>query len=352
LNQDFLSQMLVRSATGQYVPLADIVEVDRRTGFRTVNRENGVALVSVTGELNQDDAARANEILDTIREVFLPKIEADLQVSYEFSGASEDEDTFLNDARLGLILSLLGIFLALAWVFGSWTRPVVVMAIIPFGLIGTIYGHWQWEVPLSMFTVVGLIGMIGIVINDSIVLVTTIDDYAKDRGIGPAIIDGVCDRLRPVLLTTLTTVLGLMPLLYETSSQAQFLKPTVITLVYGLGVGMALVLLIVPSLIAMQMDVRRLSEAARRAASARGRFGVRARGVVLPVLLLGVIVALSFAATLGSVMMTGNLGWGSAASALAALGWFAGIVLGAGVLVFVAAAIILTMRSTKRVSGA
>jgi Cu/Ag efflux pump CusA len=317
-----------------------------------VNRENGVALVSVTGELNQDDAARANEILDTIREVILPKIEADLRVSYEFSGASEDEDTFLNDARLGLMLSLLGIFLALAWVFGSWTRPVVVMAIIPFGLIGTIYGHWQWGVPLSMFTVVGLIGMIGIVINDSIVLVTTIDDYAKDRGLGPAIIDGVCDRLRPVLLTTLTTVLGLMPLLYETSSQAQFLKPTVITLVYGLGVGMALVLLIVPSLIAMQRDVRRLSEAARRAVSARGRSGARARGVVLPVLALGVMVALGFAATLGSVMATGNLAWGSAASALAALGWFAGIVLGAGVLVFVATAIMFTTRSSKRVSGA
>ena len=352
LTQDFLSQMLVRSATGQYVPLADIVEVERRTGFRTVNRENGVALVSVTGELNQDDAARANEILDTIREVILPKIEADLRVSYEFSGASEDEDTFLNDARLGLMLSLLGIFLALAWVFGSWTRPVVVMAIIPFGLVGTIYGHWQWGVPLSMFTVVGLIGMIGIVINDSIVLVTTIDDYAKDRGLGPAIIDGVCDRLRPVFLTTLTTVLGLMPLLNETSSQAQFLKPTVITLVYGLGVGMALVLLIVPSLIAMQMDVRRLSEAARRAVSARGRFGARARGVVLPVLALGVMVALGFAATLGSVMATGNLAWGSVASALAALGWFAGIVLGAGVLVFVATAIMFTTRSSKRVSGA
>ncbi|CRK75397.1 efflux RND transporter permease subunit [Nereida ignava] len=352
LTQDFLSQMLVRSATGQYVPLADIVEVERRTGFRTVNRENGVALVSVTGELNQDDAARANEILDTIREVILPKIEADLRVSYEFSGASEDEDTFLNDARLGLMLSLLGIFLALAWVFGSWTRPVVVMAIIPFGLIGTIYGHWQWGVPLSMFTVVGLIGMIGIVINDSIVLVTTVDDYAKDRGLGPAIIDGVCDRLRPVLLTTLTTVLGLMPLLYETSSQAQFLKPTVITLVYGLGVGMALVLLIVPSLIAMQMDVRRLSEAARRAVSARGRFGARARGVVLPVLALGLMVALGFAATLGSVMATGNLAWGSAASAVAALGWFAGIVLGAGVLVFVATAIMFTMRPSKKVSGA
>jgi hypothetical protein len=109
------------------------------------------------------------------------------------------------------------------------------MAIIPFGLVGTIYGHALWDVPLSMFTVVGLLGMTGIIINDSIVLVTTIDEYAEDRGLTPSIIDGAADRLRPVLLTTLTTVLGLTPLLYEQSQQAQFLKPTVITLVYGWG---------------------------------------------------------------------------------------------------------------------
>ncbi len=112
---------------------------------------------------------------------------------------------------------------------------MVVMAVIPFGLVGTIWGHALWDVPMSMFTVVGLLGMTGIIINDSIVLVTTIDEKAKDRGLIPAIIDGAADRLRAVMLTTLTTVLGLAPLLYETSSQAQFLKPTVITLVYGLG---------------------------------------------------------------------------------------------------------------------
>jgi multidrug efflux pump subunit AcrB len=89
---------------------------------------------------------------------------------------------------------------------------MVVMAIIPFGLVGTIWGHWVWDVPLSMFTVVGLLGMTGIIINDSIVLVTTIDEYAKERGTIPAIIDGAADRLRPVMLTTLTTVLGLAPL--------------------------------------------------------------------------------------------------------------------------------------------
>ena len=141
---------------------------------------------------------------------------------------------------------------------------MVVMAVIPFGLVGAIWGHYIWEVPLSMFSVVGFLGMTGIIINDSIVLITSIDEYARDRGIVPSIVDAVKDRLRPVILTTLTTVLGLTPLLYENSSQAQFLRPTVITLVYGLGFGMLLVLLVVPSLIAMQGDMKRFSTALHR----------------------------------------------------------------------------------------
>jgi multidrug efflux pump subunit AcrB len=122
-----------------------------------------------------------------------------------------------------------------------------------------------------MFTVVGLIGMTGIIINDSIVLVTTIDEKAETRGLIPAIIDGVCDRLRPVLLTTLTTVLGLAPLLYEGSADAQFLKPTVITLVYGLGFGMVIVLLVVPAILAMQQDFGSRSARCARGATAFGR---------------------------------------------------------------------------------
>ena len=114
---------------------------------------------------------------------------------------------------------------------------------------------------MSMFTIVGLIGMTGIIINDSIVLISTIDEYSKERGIIPSIIDGSVDRLRPVLLTTLTTVLGLAPLLYERSTQAQFLKPTVITLVYGLGFGLLIVLLVIPALVAMQEDIKRFRKA-------------------------------------------------------------------------------------------
>jgi predicted RND superfamily exporter protein len=128
--------------------------------------------------------------------------------------------------------------------------------------------------PLSMFSIVGLIGMAGIIINDSIVLVSTIDQYSERRGLRPAIIDGVADRFRPVLLTTLTTVLGLAPLLYEQSSQAEFLKPTVITLVFGLGFGMVLVLVVVPALLAAQTDVARAFRALQRVLR-RGPRGAR-----------------------------------------------------------------------------
>jgi len=128
-------------------------------------------------------------------------------VAYQMGGLAKQEREFMSDAAVGFGLCLIGIYLALAWIFSSWTRPIVVMAIIPFGIVGTFYGHMAWDVAFSMFTVIGLIGMTGIIINDSIVLITTIDEYATTRGLIPAIIDGAVDRLRPVLLTTLTTVL-------------------------------------------------------------------------------------------------------------------------------------------------
>ncbi|WP_425043206.1 efflux RND transporter permease subunit [Primorskyibacter sp. S87] len=268
LTADFLERTLMRAPNGAYVPLADIVSVEQRTGFSTVRRENGVRTISVTGDISEDDPARAEAIGDALETEVLPKIASERQVEWRLSGLSEQEDEFLSDARTGLTLCLTGIYLVLAWIFASWTRPLVVMAVIPFGLVGTIWGHYIWDVPLSMFTVVGMLGMTGIIINDSIVLVTTIDEYAEDRGLIPSIIEATSDRLRPVMLTTLTTVLGLTPLLYESSQQAQFLKPTVITLVYGLGFGMFLVLLLVPSLVAMQRDFARPIRALRRAVRA------------------------------------------------------------------------------------
>lgn len=299
LNANFLEGSLMRTPAGKYVPLADLVTVERRTGFSTVRRENGIRVVSVTGDISEDDPARAEEISTLLREEILPEIASKQQVEWQLAGLAEQEDTFLNDARLGLILCLTGIYIVLAWVFASWVRPLVVMAIIPFGLVGTIFGHHFHEVPLSMFTVVGLLGLTGIIINDSIVLVSTVDEYAETRGLVPSIIDGAADRLRPIMLTSATTVLGLTPLLFERSQQAQFLKPTVITLVYGLGFGLFLVLLVIPALIAIQADVARQMLSLRR--------GLRSSKLRPLILISGLMMAGWLAVTVGFAVVTGGV---------------------------------------------
>jgi multidrug efflux pump subunit AcrB len=262
---DFLQKTLMRSPTGGYVPLADIVTAAAQSGFSSLVRENGKRVVSVSGAIDSDNAERGAEIIDRLDTEILPKIAADYGVSYHVAGLSEQEGEFLGDAMIGLIAALLGIYAVLAWIFASWTRPIVVMLVIPLGLIGAIHGHGAWNIPVSMFSIVGMIGMSGIIINDAIVLISTIDEYAERRGLIPATIDAVADRLRPVFLTTATTVLGLAPLLYEGSRQAQFLKPTVVTLCYGLGFGMVLVLLVVPAMVGVQHDLSRHLVSFRRA---------------------------------------------------------------------------------------
>lgn len=270
LTADFLDRTQMRASPGVYVPLGDIVTVERASGFSSVVRENGLRVVTVTGDLAEDNPARATEVQALLRSDIVPRIEQDFGVMARYSGLIEQEREFLGDAGIAVILALIGIYLCLAWIFESWGRPVVVMSVIPFGLVGAIFGHWWWDVPMSLFSIVGIIGMSGIIVNDSIVLVSTIDEYSRKRGLIPAIVDAVSDRLRPVLLTTLTTVLGLAPLLYERSSQAEFLKPTVIVLVYGLAFGMFLVLLVVPAITAVQADIGLRFRALRRALRRRG----------------------------------------------------------------------------------
>ena len=334
LTADFMDRTLMRAGPGVYVPLADIVAVTAKSGFSTIRRENGLRIVTVTGDVQADDPVRANAVQAELREVILPRITEDYGVTVRASGQAEQERAFLGDAWLGFLMALLGIYLVLAWVFSSWSRPVVVMAVIPFAVTGAIWGHDLWGIPMSLFSIVGLIGMIGIVINDSIVLVSTIDEYAEKRGLTPAIIDAVGDRLRPIFLTTATTVLGLAPLLYERSSQAIFLKPTVVTLVFGLGLGMFIVLMMVPAVLGIQADWQRQRRAFRRVL--RGRAGMGGmRGMVLAA---AALMALAFGATLGWVLAFGALP-GGVVAVMPALGAMPSGV--AGLVLFLAATVVI-----------
>ncbi|MBG6173477.1 multidrug efflux pump subunit AcrB [Labrenzia sp. EL_208] len=267
----FLYTTRIRTDAGTHVSLSEIVQVDSSYGFASVRRSDGLRTLSVSGDVSEDDPEAASRVTSLLENELLPQLAAEFDVESEMSGLAEQEKSFLSDAMIGFALCLAGIYLTLCWIFESWTRPLMIMVIIPFGSIGMLWGHYIHGVPLSMFSVVGFIGMSGIIINDSIVLVTTIDEYARNHSFRQALVNGVCDRLRAVVLTTATTVFGLAPLLFETSRQAQFLKPTVITLSYGLGVGLFLVILLVPALLALQRDFGQSVSSGRRLLKAKGR---------------------------------------------------------------------------------
>ena len=154
--------------------------------------------------------------------------------------------------RKGLALGLILIYLILAWVFASYGWPLVVMAVIPFGLTGALFGHWAMGIDMTILSLFGLFGLSGIVVNDSIILASF---YKRLREGGMEVMDALveasCQRLRAVLLTSLTTIAGLTPLLFETSFQAQFLIPMATSIAFGLGFATLLVLLVIPSLLSI-----------------------------------------------------------------------------------------------------
>lgn len=253
-----LNELYLRGPDGAEVPLDEVVDRRDAQGFAVINRQDGVRQVAVLAEVEQA-IMTSNEVLAALMRDGLEEIAERHGVSVSFAGKSEEQDQTFGDMLTGALIGLAAIYIILAWVFGSYTRPLVVMSVIPMGFVGATLGHWLMGYELTILSLVALIGLSGIVINDSIILVTTIDERLK-QGEPPiqAIITGAQDRLRAVILTSATTIGGLTPLIFETSLQAQFLIPMAITIVFGLMVATVLVLIVVPSLIAIQGDFSRI----------------------------------------------------------------------------------------------
>jgi multidrug efflux pump subunit AcrB len=177
-------------------------------------------------------------------------------VDFSFEGRSADQMETMADMRRGAVYALLLIYLILAWVFASYGWPLVVMAAIPFGLVGAIWGHYLMAIDLTILSLFGMFGLSGIVINDSIILVIFYKQLrARGMEIREALIEAACQRLRAVLLTSLTTIAGLLPLLFETSLQAQFLIPMAVSISFGLAFATLLVLFFIPALLAVHENI-------------------------------------------------------------------------------------------------
>jgi multidrug efflux pump subunit AcrB len=241
----------VRTPDGQSAPLTAVAQWRSRQGFEVLRHAEGKLAVEVTADV---DTQRANtdRILAALEEGSLPELEQTYGIHYSFEGRSADQRDTLADMRKGGLLGLTLIYIILAWVFASYGWPLVVMAAIPFGISGAFFGHWIMGIDLTILSLFGMFGLSGIVVNDSIILVSFYQRLrAEGLAVHEALVEASCQRLRAVLLTSLTTIAGLTPLLFERSYQAQFLIPMAVSIAFGLAFATLLVLLVIPALLSL-----------------------------------------------------------------------------------------------------
>ncbi|MBW0148397.1 efflux RND transporter permease subunit [Marinobacter arenosus] len=251
-----LSQMTVRVSDGRFVPLSQVMNLDHRQGFQALRHADGKLSVEVTSGLNTR-VSTTDQILDSLQAAALPDIASRFNVRYSFEGRAADQRETLADMRTGLMIGLGLMYVVLAWVFASWSLPLIVMAIIPFALVGALLGHWLMGLQLTILSLFGLFGLSGIVVNNAIILVAFYNQQRqKGLGITEALNEAAVQRVRAVLLTSLTTIGGLLPLLFETSLQAQFLIPMATSIAFGLGLSTFLVLLVIPALLSWMEQFR------------------------------------------------------------------------------------------------
>lgn len=246
-----LENFTLQLPNGESVPFSSAVQLTTRRGFEALRHGEARLAAQISADVDKT-VNNSNTILANLTENFLPDLMARYGVEYSLEGRAAEQVDTLNDMKHGLVFALALIYLILAWQFASYGWPIIVMSVIPFGLIGAIVGHWLMGLDLTILSLFGFFGLSGIVINDSIVLITFYK-HLREEGVPvqQAIIEAACQRLRAVLLTSLTTIFGLMPLLFETSLQAQFLIPMATSIAFGLMFSTLLVLLAVPALLAI-----------------------------------------------------------------------------------------------------
>jgi len=252
-----LDNLRIRTPEGGEVPFYAVARIERGRGYATINRADRRRVINVTADID-DEVANANEILADLKSDFMPVLLADYPgLSYDLEGVQREQKKTIEALRTDAIFALVLIFALLAVPLRSYVQPLIIMAVIPFGLVGAIAGHLIMNMNLSMMSVFGVVALSGVVVNSSLVLVhyvnqrrgggATLDDAVREAGVA---------RFRPIALTSMTTFAGLTPLLLEGSVSAQFLIPMAISLAFGVVFASSISLFLVPSLYLILEDVK------------------------------------------------------------------------------------------------
>ncbi|WP_457576089.1 efflux RND transporter permease subunit [Desulfomarina sp.] len=255
-----IESFLVNTPSGTFVPLRQIAETVRNRGYTSIERRNGHRTVTVSANVNP--LGMTSRILKVLNEKTLPQLEADFPgLDHQYRGRQSDRKESLSSLATGFLFTLGAIYFLLAIPFRSYVQPVIVMLAIPFGMVGAVLGHQIMGYNLSLMSMMGIVALSGIVVNDSLVLI----DYAnRQRMSGKNSFESIqlaaLRRFRPVLLTTLTTFGGLAPMMLETSRQARFLIPMAISLGFGIVFATVITLALVPALYLIVEDIRKSAE--------------------------------------------------------------------------------------------
>jgi len=248
-----LDDFMIRTADGRSIPLTSVVDVTLGEGVQRINRRDGRRVVRVVASVDRDSVG---EISRSVNSAFIPQlIESYPGLEVLRGGSQESEAEFYSEIGALYTIALFVIYALIAIAFKSYALPLLIMTAIPFGFMGAVFGHLLYDLPMALFSYFGIGAAAGVVVNDNLVLV----DYIRRRereGLNPpaAVLDAAVNRFRPILLTTVTTFVGLLPIMAERSTTAEFLKPAVLSLAFGVLFALFVSLLMVPSLYLIGWD--------------------------------------------------------------------------------------------------
>jgi multidrug efflux pump subunit AcrB len=254
-----LEDLVILAPGGERLPLGQVADLKYGKSYSSIRRVDGRRVVSVRA-LVDSGISNTGEIVLSLKEELLPEIvRNNTQLYYSFKGADHAQTNTMAGVKEGGIVALLLIYCLLALQFRSYFQPIIIMTAIPFGMVGAVLGHLLMGFNLSIISVLGMVALTGIVVNDSLILVDFIN-RGRDSGVAirKAVVDAGIRRFRPILLTTLTTFFGLLPMIFEQSLQARFLIPMAISLAFGVLFSTFVILVLIPTLYMILEDFKGL----------------------------------------------------------------------------------------------
>ena len=250
-----LESMRIRNNNGDEIPFSSVATASFGKAYSSIIRENGIRVVTVSADADSS-TVEPRRVISDITENYIPEMRDRFpQLEFDLEGSSSETVKLVQELTNASIAALFLIYILIAIPLKSYLQPIIIMSVIPFGLIGAVIGHIVLNEAISMFSLFGLVALAGVVVNDSIIMVDFINK-ARQEGMDiiQAVVNSGTQRFRAIILTSLTTAIGLMPIMTETSTQAQFVIPMAISIAFGIVFATVITLFLVPCLYVLQDD--------------------------------------------------------------------------------------------------